>query len=66
MDYQRGKYYEDFLIGNSVHVESRIESKRLTSKPGRGIITETVRLVNQRGETAAEGEHVAMIQTRPS
>ena len=59
------RFKKAVLIGDTVHVEWRIESARPTSKPGRGIITESVRLVNQRGEIVADGQHVVMMQTRP-
>ncbi len=58
------RFKKAVLIGDTVHVEWRIESKRSTSKSGRGIVVESVRLVNQRGETVAEGEHTVMMQTR--
>lgn len=55
------------FIGDTVRVRWRLVNKRPSgSKPGMGIITEFVELVNQRGEVVQDGEHVTMIRRRPN
>ncbi|MBX6377921.1 MAG: MaoC family dehydratase N-terminal domain-containing protein [Clostridia bacterium] len=53
-------------LGDTVHVRLTIADKRETSKPDRGVLVQKVELVNQRGETVQEGEHVLMIRRRPA
>lgn len=52
------------FIGDTLHVSTKITSKRKTKKPGRGIINEHVILYNQRGEIVGEGDHLNMIRMR--
>jgi len=53
-------------IGDTVRARWRATAKRESrSKPGMGIITELVELVNQRGEVVQDGEHITMIRKRP-
>jgi len=49
------------LIGDTIRVRVRVQSKRATKKPDRGIVVEYVTLVNQRNEVAQEGEHGLMV-----
>jgi acyl dehydratase len=58
------RFRSPILIGDTLHVEWTIAAKRETSKPDRGIVTEAVKLLNQRGETVAEGEHLVMMKRR--
>ncbi len=54
------------FIGDTVRVRWHVVSKRESkSKPGMGIITEHVSLVNQKGEVVQEGEHITMVRRRP-
>jgi acyl dehydratase len=39
----------------------KIQSKRETQKPDRGIVVEYVAMVNQRDEVVGEGEHGLMV-----
>jgi len=59
------RFKNPLLIGDTVHARWRISQKRETSKTDRGIIWETVQLINQRDEIVAEGEHVVMMQRKP-
>ena len=52
------------FIGDTLHGVTKITMKRETMKPGRAIINEHVTLVNQRGETIGEGDHLNMIRMR--
>ncbi len=54
------------FIGDTLRVRWRLLEKRESgSKPGMGIITEFVELVNQHGKVVQHGEHVTMIRKRP-
>jgi len=48
------------FVGDTIHFEMEIVSKRLTSKEDRGIVDRKFSLINQRGETAQEG-HIAIM-----
>jgi acyl dehydratase len=53
-------------FGDTVRARWRPIAKRESkSKPGMGIVTEYVELVNQAGEVVQHGEHVTMIRKRP-
>ncbi|MDY0094200.1 MAG: MaoC/PaaZ C-terminal domain-containing protein [Candidatus Vecturithrix sp.] len=58
------RFKNPLLIGDTVHVRWKISKKRETSKPDRGIVWESVQLINQRDEIVAEGEHVVMMQRK--
>jgi len=60
------KFVRAILIGDTVAVRWKIADKRETKKADRGIVWEDVLLVNQRGETIAEGRHAVMMRRRPS
>lgn len=53
-------------FGDTIHAVLRVSAMRPTSKPDRGIITNSVQVVNQRGETVQEGEMTMMVKRRPS
>lgn len=53
-------------IGDTVRARWKIAAKRESkSKPGMGIITEFVELINQRGEVTQSGEHITLVRRRP-
>lgn len=51
------------LIGDTVHTRVTVSDKRLTSKPGRGIVKYLVELCNQDGKVLVEQEQTVMIKT---
>lgn len=54
-------------IGDTLQVRFRIaEARTSRSKPGMGIVTVAVELLNQRGEIVQEGEHRLMVPRRPA
>lgn len=53
------------FIGDTVHVSQSVAGKRASSKPGRGIVTFDVAVINQRGETCQAGQWVLMFRCRP-
>ena len=59
--YWNYKFTGPILIGDTIRVRIRIDSKRETKKPDRGIVVEHVTMLNQRGEVVQEGEHGLMV-----
>jgi acyl dehydratase len=57
-------FAKPIFIGDTVRVQVRITAMRETRKADRGIITEQVRLVNQRDEVVTEAEHLLMLRRR--
>ena len=53
-------------IGDTIHVNQKVGSKRETKKPGVGIVNFHVSLVNQRGESVQEGEWKVMMHCKPA
>ena len=52
------------FVGDTIHFEMEIVSKRLTSKEDRGIVDRQFRLINQRGETVQEGNIAIMLRLK--
>jgi acyl dehydratase len=52
------------FAGDEVYVKVVFTSKRPSSKPGKGIVTEQVLLINQHGDVVTEAEHVTLIMVR--
>lgn len=53
-------------IGDTIHVNQKVGSKRETKKPGVGIVNFQVSLMNQRGESVQEGEWKVMMHCKPA
>ncbi|MGH8388859.1 MAG: MaoC/PaaZ C-terminal domain-containing protein [Pseudomonas sp.] len=53
-------------IGDTIHVNQKVGSKRETKKPSVGIVNFQVSLVNQRGESVQEGEWKVMMHCTPA
>ncbi len=51
-------------IGDTIHVHQRVDSKRLTSNPSRGIVNFWVEVRNQKAEICQEGIWKVMFHTR--
>jgi acyl dehydratase len=64
--YWNYKFTGPILIGDTIRVRVRIQSKRETKKPERGIVVEYVTMLNQRDEVVQEGEHGLMVWRRPT
>lgn len=52
------------FIGDTIRVRERVLEKRPTRKPGRGIVTFEVEILNQRGEVVQSGQWKVMLATR--
>ncbi len=62
--YWNYKFTGPILMGDTIRVRVRVQSKRETKKPDRGIVVEYVTMRNQRDEIVQEGEHGLMILRR--
>lgn len=58
------KFSKPLFFGDTIHVEFTISSMRETKNPAAGIITRSVRIVNQRGETVQSGDMTLMVRRR--
>jgi acyl dehydratase len=66
LGWDKWSFKRPIMIGDTVRARWRATDKRESrSKPGMGIITEFVELVNQRSEVVQDGEHITMIRKRP-
>ena len=64
--YWNYSFTKPILLGDTVRLKVRIESKRETKNPERGLVVEHVAMVNQRDEVVGEGDHGLMIRRRPA
>lgn len=58
------RFKAPLFAGDEVFVKVVFKEKRPSSKPGRGVVTEQVLLINQRGEVITEAEHATLLITR--
>ena len=58
------KFLRPLLVGDTVHLEVKLKSKRITSKPDRGVVVTTHELINQNGEAVLRYESAKMVRTR--
>jgi acyl dehydratase len=60
------KFVAPVIAGDEVHVEFAFAAKRLAAKPGRGVVSETVLLINQHNQIVVSATHAALVITRGS
>ena len=66
LGWDKWRFKRPIMIGDTVRARWRLTEKRESrSKPGMGIITEFVELMNQRGEVVQDGEHITLLRKRP-
>ncbi|MGF6508378.1 MaoC family dehydratase [Paraburkholderia sp. 32] len=58
------RFRQPVLAGDTVRVSFNVIDKRLSSKPGRGVLTEAVRLLNQCDEVVIDARHAALVLSR--
>ena len=58
------RFLRPVVAGDEVHVVFRFVEKRLSSRGGRGVVTESLQLINQRGECVIEAQHAALLACR--
>ena len=58
------RFVAPVFADDTVHVRMTFEDKRTSRKPDRGVVTESVDLINQRGETVTQARHVTLLMRR--
>lgn len=65
LGWKEWRFLRPIFIGDTIHVRVRVvEARRSASDPGRGVVTEELELVNQRGEVTQRGLHSTLVPTR--
>ena len=59
------KYHAPVRVGDTLKVRWSVREKRLTSKPGRGVIVRDVKVVNQKDELVCSGDLTSLWAFRP-
>ena len=57
-------FLKPMFIGDTVHEEQKVLSRRETKDPSRGVIVVECKLVNQKGEVVQEGKRTIMVARR--
>jgi 3-hydroxybutyryl-CoA dehydratase len=60
------KFAGAILIGDRIHAEVAVMTKRETKRPDRGIVTLAITVKNQDGRVVQEGTNELMISRRPA
>jgi acyl dehydratase len=58
------RFLRPVLVGDTIHVLSEVTDLRHTEKADRGVMTQRVDVLNQRGEPVHQGELVALLRRR--
>lgn len=64
LGWDKVRFKAPIFAGDEVQVKVVFTHKRKSSKPGRGVVTEQVLLINQAGEVVTEAEHVTLLLSR--
>lgn len=62
--YWNYRFTKPILIGDTVRLKVRIDSKRMTKNPERGLVVEYISMLNQRDEVVGEGDHGLLVRCR--
>lgn len=58
------RFLKPLFADETVHVTFKFMDKRLSRKPGRGVVTEKVKLLRQDKEILIEGLHITLLKCR--
>lgn len=58
------KFLAPIFIGDTLHVQMQIADKRLTSRPGVGLLDRRLSLINQQGKTVQTGLSKLLLKCR--
>jgi len=64
LGWDRVRFLRPVIAGDTVRVSFEFIEKRASSRPGRGIVIESLRLLNQRDESVIEAQHSALLACR--
>lgn len=62
--YWNYRFTKPIFIGDTLRLKVRIDSKRMTKNPERGVVVEYISMLNQRDEVVGEGDHGLLIRCR--
>jgi acyl dehydratase len=62
--YDRLRFIKPVFIGDTIYVRVSIKEKREHKKPGHGMVSELVEVLNQRNETVLACEHLLLVRTK--
>ena len=62
--YDRLRFIKPVFIGDTIHARVSIKEKREHKKPGHGIVSELVEVLNQRNETVLACEHLLLVRKK--
>jgi acyl dehydratase len=62
--YDRLRFIKPVFIGDTIHVRVSIKEKREHKKPGHGMVSELVEVMNQRNETVLACEHLLLVRKK--
>ena len=65
LGWDKVRFKAPLFPGDEVHVKVTFTKKRDSRKPGRGVVTEEVLLVNQAGDVVTAAEHTTLLIKRP-
>ncbi len=57
-------FHKPIKIGDTIHVEQNVKSKKEIQKEGMGIVVFDTRLVNQRGEVVQQGDKTVLVKKK--
>lgn len=57
-------FHRPIKIGDTIHVEQNVKSKKATEKPDMGIVVFDTRLVNQKGEVVQQGDKTLFVRKK--
>jgi acyl dehydratase len=60
------KFSAPIKLGDTIHAIIQINAMRETSNPNRGILVQSIRLLNQRAEVVQAGEFTMMVKRKPA
>ncbi|WP_073079942.1 MaoC family dehydratase [Chitinophaga jiangningensis] len=64
--YDRLRFIAPVFIGDTIHVNVTIKEKRDHKKPGMGLVTELVEVLNQHGRLVMLCEHLLLVHKKDS
>ena len=62
--YDRLRFIKPVFIGDTIRVRVTIRDKREHKKPGHGVVSELLEVMNQRGETVMACEHLLLVKKK--
>jgi len=63
--YDRLRFVKPVFIGDTIRARVTIREKRDHKRPGQGIVTEQLEVINQRSETVLACDHLLLVNRKP-